>query len=238
MHEYYAKKAPKLKKAMNGLLKPISGELENRSGKSYDAVFSEVWDHYAKNMLESFPYIGGDTVSGTRNLTGAYCFVSMGEVLKKYGVGMEEIGRLMVLAYERRFNRMPAIVKTIVQKSYTNVKALNKKFQKKDAQNAANAAKYPGSFETKTMIPPEKGFDFSYHNLVCPLADFAKAHGYEAYMPYLCNLDYVMFGVFGVPLFREHTCFEDGDYCDFKLKLDEEPMAYWPPVFAQGRGYK
>lgn len=25
------------------------------------------------------------------------------------------------------------------------------------------------------------------------------------------NLDYVMFGAFDVPLFREHTCFEDGD---------------------------
>jgi integrase/recombinase XerD len=55
---------------------------------------------------------------------------------------------------------------------------------------------------------------------------------------YLCNLDYVMFGAFGVPLFREHTCFEDGDYCDFKLKINEKPMEYWPPVFGQGKGYK
>lgn len=54
----------------------------------------------------------------------------------------------------------------------------------------------------------------------------------------MCNLDYVMFGVFGVPLFREHTCFEDGDYCDFKLKMDAKPMEYWPPVFEQGMGYK
>ena len=60
----------------------------------------------------------------------------------------------------------------------------------------------------------------------------------EEYMPYLCNLDYVMFGAFGVPLFREHTCFEDGDYCDFKLKLDAKPMEYWPPVFEHGKGYK
>ena len=58
------------------------------------------------------------------------------------------------------------------------------------------------------------------------------------YMPYLCNLDYVMFGAFGVPLFREHTCFEDGDYCDFKLKINAQPMVYWPPVFTQGKGYK
>ena len=238
MHEYYAKKVPKLKKAMNSLLKPITVELEKIGGKTYAALFSEIWDHYEKNMLENFPYIGGDDVSGTGNLTGAYCFVSMGEVLKKYGVGMEEIGHLMVLAYERRFNAMPGIVRAIAHKSFTNVKSLNRKYQKKDAQNAANSARYPGSFESKTMIPPEKGCDFSYHNLVCPLSNFAKEHGYEEYMPYLCNLDYVMFGVFGVPLFREHTCFEDGDYCDFKLKLDAEPMPYWPPVFTQGKGYK
>ena len=238
MHEYYAKHAPKLRKAMKGLLKPIAAELAQASGKPYADLFHEIWAHYEKNLLEDFPYIGGDEVSGTKNLTGAYCFVSMGEVLKTYGATMEEIGHLMVLAYERRFNAMPGIVKTIACKSFTNVKSLNRKYQKKDAQNAANAAKNPGSFETITVIPPEEGYDFSYHNLVCPLSDFAKAHGYASYMPYLCNLDYVMFGAFGVPLFREHTCFEDGDYCDFKLKIDAKPLPYWPPVFTQGKGYK
>ncbi|MBR1758026.1 MAG: L-2-amino-thiazoline-4-carboxylic acid hydrolase [Lachnospiraceae bacterium] len=238
MHEYYVKKAPKLRKSMNGFLKSIAGELETISGKPYKVIFSEIWEHYEKNMLANFPYIGGDDVSGTSNLTGAYYFVSMGEVLKTYGADMEEIGHLMTIAYERRFNGLPGFLKKILHKSYTNVKSLNKKYQKKDAQNAANAAKYPGSFETKTMIPPEAGFDFSYHNLVCPLSAFAKAHGYEEYMPYLCNLDYVMFGAFGVPLFREHTCFEDGDYYDFKLKIDAKPLPYWPPVFMQGKGYK
>ena len=82
MHEYYAKKAPKLRNAMNGLLKPISAELEKYSNKPFSDVFGEIWDHYEKNMLENFPYIGGDDVSGTSNLTGAYCFVSMGEALK------------------------------------------------------------------------------------------------------------------------------------------------------------
>lgn len=238
MHEYYRKNMPKFRKAMNSLLKPIAPELEQHCSKEYKAVLEEIWQVYEENMLENFPYIGGDTVSGTKNLTGAYCFVAMGEVLKKYGVFAEESGHLMVLAYERKFGGLPRIVKTVLHKSYTDIGSLTRKYQKKDAQNAANAAKYPGSFETKTMIPPEKGFDFSYHNLVCPLSDFARNHGYEEYMPYLCNLDYVMFGVFNVPLFREHTCFEDGDYCDFKIKLGEKPMDYWPPVFQQGKGYK
>ena len=33
MHEYYAKNAQKLKKAMNGFLKPITSELEQHGGK-------------------------------------------------------------------------------------------------------------------------------------------------------------------------------------------------------------
>ena len=71
MHEYYAKNALKLKKAMNGYLKLITTELEQISGKSYAVLFEEFWDHYEKNMLENFPYIGEDTASGTKNLTGA-----------------------------------------------------------------------------------------------------------------------------------------------------------------------
>ena len=57
-------------------------------------------------------------------------------------------------------------------------------------------------------------------------------------MPYLCNLDYVMISVLVAPLYREHTCFEDGDYCDFKLKIGAQTLAYWPPVFMQDNPYK
>ena len=143
----------------------------------------------------------------------------------------------MTLAYERRMQKTPPIAKALMGKLFRNPGLLNKMFRKKDTQNAANAKVNPGSFETKTQVPPEPGFDFSYHNLVCPLSNFAKQYGYEAYMPYLCNLDYVMFGMLGAPLFRSRTCFED-DFCDFKLKLGAKPLSYWPPVFSQENGCK
>ena len=238
MHAYYEKNRKKLKKTMNGYLRHISPELEKAGGKSYDTLVEEIWDYYDRRLLERFPYIGGDDVSGTSNLTGAYCFVAMGEVLKQYGIELHETGRLMTVCYERFFMAKPKIVRSIAHKMFSDPKRAARTYTKKDVKNAANAAKYPGSFETKTQIPPEKGYDFSYHNLVCPLAAFAKEHGYGEYMPYLCNLDYVMLGAFGVPLYREHTCFEDGDYCDFKVKLGAPILKAWPPVFMQGQGYK
>lgn len=144
----------------------------------------------------------------------------------------------MVVCYERYFDAQPKIVRAAAGKLLRNNKLAEMIYTRKDTKNARNAAKYPGSFETKTQIPPEKGYDFSYHNLVCPLAAFARKHGYEEYMPYLCNLDYVMLGFYGLPLYREHTCFEDGDYCDFKIKLGAPVLMAWPPVFTQGNGYK
>ena len=237
MHEYYEKNRKRLKKTMKGFLALLREELEGVSGKPYDTVLEEIWKIYEHDMLDRFPYIGGDGASGTKNLTEAYMLVAMGEFLKDYDMTVERIGHWMTLAYERRMKKMPMFLRGIMGRMFTNPKLLNKMFLKKDAQNAANAAAHPGSFETKTQIPPEPGYDFSYHNLVCTLANFARQYGYEEYMSYLCNLDYVMFGILGAPLFREHTCME-GDYCDFKLKANAEAMPYWPPVFSQGKGYK
>lgn len=237
MHEYYQKTSGKLQKTMRSFLLLVRPELEQITKQSFDASFEEIWRIYARDMLGRFPYIGGDKVSGTKNLTQAYMLVAMGDYAKRFGLSMQEIGSLMTLAYERRMLKTPPLAKALMRKMFQNPKLLNKMFLKKDAQNAANAKRNPGSFETKTQIPPEPGFDFSYHNLVCPLSNFAKQYGYEAYMPYLCNLDYVMFGILGAPLFRTRTCFED-NCCNFNLKLGAKPLSYAPPVFSQENEYK
>ena len=237
MHDYYRKSIPKLKKSMHSLLKYIRRELEQDTGKTYEELLPEIWQEYQDNMLEYFPYIGGDKISGTKNLTGSYVFFAMGEVLKRYGKNTEHVGHLMVLAHSRQTEAMPAFVKAIAGKVVTNPRILQKMFMKKDAKNAVNAAENPGSFETKVQKPTDE-YPFIYHNLVCPISDFAKKHGYEEYMPYLCNLDYAMFSVLGAPLYRTHTCFADGDYCDFCIKPGGEIMKAWPPVYTQGKGFK
>lgn len=55
---------------MNTYLSLVSDELEEKSGRKYAEFFAEIWNYYEKNLLENFPYIGGDKVSGTKNLQG------------------------------------------------------------------------------------------------------------------------------------------------------------------------
>ena len=71
--------------------------------------------------------------------------VAMGEYLKRYGMTMEELGHLMTTAYERRMRKMPGLVRKLMGKMLTSPKLLNRLFPRKDARNAANAAKNPGS---------------------------------------------------------------------------------------------
>ena len=161
MHAYYKKNREKLHKMVSTFMELIKVELEQISGKPYNDLLIEIWDVYEKEMMERFPYIGGDEASGTKNLTGAYVFVAMGEVLKKYGASMEQIGHLMVLTYERNTLKMPWLVRKLMGKMFNSPKTLNKIFLKRNVKSAENAAKYPGSFETEVQIPPETGYDFS-----------------------------------------------------------------------------
>ena len=227
MHEYYVKNKSKLKKEMNGFLSLVSVELEEDTRIPYSELFEEIWEYYEKNLLERFPYIGGDKASGTRNLTGAYNFIACGEVCKKYGVSLERWGYLTTLCYNRYFDRFPKVAKKLVGKLMKNPRICNSVFKKKAEKNRKIAEQYKGSFETELQTPT-KTFYAAYNTNVCPIADFARKYGYMEYMPYICNLDYVMFSQFNTSFYREKTCAAGDGYCDFKFKRDGEIIPFWP----------
>ena len=156
MHEYYRNNILKLKKENEDYLRSVKAELEQNTGKPYSEVWDEVWGFYEKNLLEHFPYIGGDQVSGTKNLTGAYIFVAMGEVLKRYSVSVEDSAHLMVLAYERKFQAIPRLVRAVIRKIFSSPRLVTKMYQKKDRKNAENAAKYPAAFRQRPCSRPQR----------------------------------------------------------------------------------
>lgn len=228
MHPYYMKNKAKFKQELDSYLRLISQELENSTGQKYEHLLEEIWAYYEENLLENFPYIGGSKSSGTRNLTGAYCFIAMGEVCRaSYAMTLERWGFLTTQCYRRYFEKIPRFVGTLAEKVIGKPKLINRLLRKKDAQNAANAAENPGSFETKTQ-PPTEEYPTNYHTIVCPLANFARDYGYMEYMPYICNLDYVMFEAIKVPFYREKTCATGDGYCDFKLKPGAPVNPAWP----------
>lgn len=64
-------------------------------------------------------------------------------------------------------------------------------------------------------------FDF----VGCPLADYAKANGYEELLPYLCATDHIIPGLFHAKLIRTHTCATGASSCDYWYVADKSAAA-------------
>lgn len=228
MHKYYQENSDKLKKGMHQYLKHIDSEISQIFNKPYSECFQEIWEFYYSNILDKFPYIGGDSVKGTNYLTGSYYFVALAEVGKKYNLSLNQWGKLITTAFERHCEAIPKLIRKTIPFFFKREKLVYKILKRRDMKNHRNSLKNPGSFETQVQMPTEE-FPINFHNTVCPLSNFAKEYGYMDYMPYLCNLDYVMSAKFGISLYREKTCADGDSYCDFKFKKNAPIPPYWPP---------
>ena len=216
---------------MNAYLQLIQPEIQAIFQKPYEQIFGEIWSYYEQNMLEHFPYIGGDTFSGTKNLTGCMFFIAIGVVGKGYGLSTHNWGRLITTLYGRHAEKMPrALLLTVSFLFNRHPMIVRKLLTVKDKRNQKNAAKNPGSFVTE-MIEPTAEYPIIFYNHVCPIYEFCREYGYMEYLPYMCNLDYVMFRSVGVSLYREKTCAAGDGVCDFKLGLSLPPPSVWPPHF-------
>ena len=101
-------------------------------------------------MLEHFSFIGGDSSSGTKNLTGCMFFVAVGVVGKKYGLSTNGWGLLATT----HFDWTPLLLRLLAGGLLNRCPGLvTRVLKKKDKRNAENAAKNPDSFLTQTMEP-------------------------------------------------------------------------------------
>ena len=59
----------------------------------------------------------------------------------------------------------------------------------------------------------------------CPLADYARANGYENLLPYMCAADHLMPELVHAKLIRMHTCATGSATCDYWYVGDESETA-------------
>lgn len=229
MHPYYQQNEERLKRQMNAYLILVRLEIEQIFGKAYDEAFEEIWGYYRAQMLERCPYIGGDRSSGTKNLTGCLFFIAVGVCGKNHGLSTHEWGRLATTIYQRWFARLPRSLRRAARFLFRQAPGVvNMALRRRDRRNARIAQKHPGGFITETL-PPTAEYSLIYLSKRCPINDFCRRYGYMEYLPYMCNLDYVMFAAFEVPLYREKTCASGDGVCDFKLKRRAPVPDIWPP---------
>ena len=98
-----------------------------------------------------------------------------------------------------------------------------------------HAADWPGNYHME--VPPfDPALGVRFHFTTCPIADFARKHGYTHLMPALCNPDYPMLAALHGTLIRTTTC-ANGDCCDYRIVGDQSPLAREHPLERDDAGY-
>ena len=234
MHEYYKGRKKKYIKKLRKQLDIASDELMTCFNTSYEQVLTEVIDCFVSDLLEDMPYIGIGNQHEIDLVDSCY-WVAVFVVGKKHGLNVDIIGKIMTDAYEKMYS-MPQFTGKVVKflakrKIFQTVLKIYTKSHKK----AAGKYNYAWDYEYKE---PDDAFS---HKMVCTKCGFAKYmkdKGDLEFMPYICNLDYLVFGNMGLPLYRENVIGCGDECCTMFFKIDQEVQSIWPPHAIRGDGYK
>jgi hypothetical protein len=97
----------------------------------------------------------------------------------------------------------------------------------------SQARRYPGDWVFENLERDEGSFDFGMDVTECGALQYLHAHGADELTPYICDLDRVAAEMMGYRLTRTKTLAWGCDRCDFRISLQGETTAPWPPEFLE-----
>ncbi|MDO5718849.1 MAG: L-2-amino-thiazoline-4-carboxylic acid hydrolase [Tissierellia bacterium] len=229
MHEYYKKNQKKLVKQMKKILGPVKADIEDVTGVDGNYFLKKVENVYVNQYLQYLPYIGGSKNSGTMNLTHPAFLAAMYDYGRRYGMTVYEAGEISAKAFDIYYDSFPKFLLSAISKllySDLSQKILKKIIDRKKIF----ADKYPYAWLSEYQEPDrEYSHRFIIHR--CGIYEFLKDRDIAEFIPYICNLDYIMFGKLGIPLRRNKTISCGDESCDFLFAREGEVADAWPPPF-------
>ena len=73
------------------------------------------------------------------------------------------------------------------------------------------------------LSPDHRTEGFCFHLVGCPIAKYAREHGYTELLPYRCKTDHFLAELMHAPLIRTQTEALGGDCCDYWYVGDKSP---------------
>ena len=195
-------------------------------------MWEKVQRQYA-DFLKDLPYLGGrkNTHNGTGGTYDCIMIFAYYEALE-HEPGMDELYDMNCEAFLTGF------------KSLEKIANANRGFVKRILHMAFKAtakSKYncdpnqPTGYIMK-VAPYDKSVGPRYFFERCPIAEFAKEHGYLDIMPAFCNSDYPAMDMIHGHLIRKYTC-ANADICDYWIVGDESEIAKEHPRKTDDKGY-
>lgn len=179
-----------------------------------------------RRLLPEVPYIGGRRNMFSGFLSGAAQGLAMYRVIVQHGGSLEDTGELMHHRFQARAMRAPRLIRHRI------IKPLMVRQMTKAAQ-LSQRRRYPDDWVMEIVDSRGQDFDFGMDVTECGDVKFLRAQGAEELCPYICDLDYVLFESLGAGLQRTKTLAWGCDGCDFRVSMNGDTTAPWPPRFIE-----
>lgn len=202
-------------------MKKVLGKyVKNHYPDEFDAIMESAESHYERFSKE-FPDLGGkeNMLAGNREIFLA--FIAAYEA-SGHRIGASSIDELIDIFYQKlRFiSRIADFNKPWLAKlMYRLYVPYAKKVKKKKESGEWKAA------WDISINPDQRTEGCCFHLIGCPLAEFAKSHGYADLMPSVCLIDHKTAELMHAKLIRTHTVALGSDSCDYWYVGDRSKIA-------------
>lgn len=170
-------------------------------------------------VLDTLPYVGGDTGRMTPFFEQAAGFFALGRVLRSLGVSMETTAALMRRTFTARLMSLSQADRHDIGRHWLSPG--NQEYLRAAAL-ASDARTNPGDFVYQFVeagkVASGESFEFGLNYSECGFCKLCKANGDEELFPVMCAMDSEIYAVRGVELFRSTTLASGGPHCDFRFR--------------------
>ena len=209
---------------MNKFLKSFKKDILDHAKSKYgkdkaDEIWKETEKIYYRFLLE-IPYIGGSENFMSHNLYQSLVLFAYYEATgRDLSIDEMETAIVKVFMDRRKFlgkiinlNKVGKLTTALI---YKYVGVIKKQAEKN------RGGKWHNTWGIE--INPDNHKKGLAMTLVgCPIADFAKEHGYLDIMPVLCKIDHTTVEMLHGKLIRHHTVAEGYDKCDYWIIGDKD----------------
>jgi hypothetical protein len=200
--------------------------LVERYGRQEAAVMREEILEEFRRLAPDVPDIGGWRNPFSGFMKGGPRALAIYRVVLRHGGTVEDAGELLHRRNRDRAERIPRVIRHRMQKPLLA-------WQIKRSVRWSQARRYPDDMLFEMVEGDGSSFDFGYDVIECAAVKYFRAQGAEELCPYMCDLDYVLFESLGAGMKRTKTLAWGCDRCDFRISMNGDTTAPWPPRFAE-----
>jgi hypothetical protein len=211
--DYYLSRRPALLARFDGLAKHLISALREHGVPGPDRIVTDTRSLYS-DLIPGLPYIGGDDNRLTENLLSSMWALPLYRVLRPLGLSAEETGAIVYETVDSGTgDQTPEAWAKVADYRFSE------EWKARVSNGAAQSKKCEYEFDwVYDYIAPDAENDYGIDYTECGLEKFMKAQGASELTPYLCKMDFIVYGAMDAGLRRTTTVADGAARCDFRFK--------------------